>query len=67
MTALQSLYDQMETQARQDGLTRADAEMTPGGRLHQWIWAHCRYRPDTEWFLLFELACRLGKGEIPLD
>jgi len=58
-----ALYDQMEARARADGLTRADCSMAPNSQLHQWIRANVRYRIETEWFIVFELSCRLGKDD----
>ena len=59
-TLLTEMYDRMERAARHDGLSAADGGMIPGGRLHRWIQANVRYRPETECFIIFELACRLG-------
>ena len=63
--SLQALYDTMERQARADGLSRDSGGLVVNGPLHQWVQTHCKYRPETEWYLVFELACRLGAQPTP--
>lgn len=58
MNELESIISQMADVCEPLNLP---ADVVLGNELHQWVQVNVKYRPETEFYLIFLLACELGR------
>ena len=58
MTELQRLVDAAARRALEAGIPADDRA---DGPLAAWVRKNCTYRPDSEFFVVFLVACRMGE------
>jgi hypothetical protein len=54
---LDEVLDRAARAALAEGVAVSDAH---GGPVHLWVMANVRYRPETEFFVVFLISCRMA-------